>query len=122
MYQKSSDVSWHQDLQVEWLDVRLTLELLKDFGPFDEITDFCCGLGYFLNHLGERLGLKDVVLRGSDVSKTCCEKANSLFPDILCDVFDLTSALSSPESDIKNRNKAKDFIHYVVLYGTFSQS
>lgn len=94
MYQKTSNVPWHQDLQAEWLDVRLTIELLKDLGPFDEINDFGCGLGYFLNHLGERLGGKNVVLRGFDISKTCCAKAKKLFPGVSFTEVDLMCSLS----------------------------
>lgn len=98
MYQKSSNVPWHQDLQVDWLDVRLAIELLTDLGPFDEISDFGCGLGYFLNRLSEQLGRKDAVLHGFDVSKTCCEKAQKLFPNISFEVLDLTSSKPRPAS------------------------
>ena len=29
MYKKSKDIPWHQDKQKDWLDIRLTIELLK---------------------------------------------------------------------------------------------
>lgn len=88
MYQKSSEIPWHQDQQRYWLDVRLTLELLNEYGPFDVITDFGCGLGYFLSILSS-LGTKDCKLIGYDVSATCCERAKILFPQFTFNTCDL---------------------------------
>jgi hypothetical protein len=43
MYVKSSDIPWHQDEQEDWLDVRLTVQLLEEYAPFDYICDFGYG-------------------------------------------------------------------------------
>lgn len=81
MYQKSKDIPWHQDKQENWLDIRLAIEILKEYSPFDNITDFGCGLGYFLNLLKRNLGTQQCKVVGYDISKTCCEKAKQKFPD-----------------------------------------
>ena len=46
MYRNSSAMPWFQDEQGNWIDVRLTKEMLRDLGKFDEIHDFGCGTGY----------------------------------------------------------------------------
>ena len=89
MYQRSRDIPWHQDEQDNWVDVRLTVEFLKDIGPFDEIHDFGCGLGYYLEILKNRIGSVGCRTYGYDVSDTACIKAVSLFPDAEFAVFDL---------------------------------
>ncbi len=48
MYQNSSGIPWHQDQQDNWIDVRITKEILADIGSFDEIHDFGCGTGHYL--------------------------------------------------------------------------
>lgn len=89
MYQKSSDVPWHQDKQENDLDIRLTIELLKEFAYFDTIVDFGCGLGYFLKTIKEHVGTPSCHPIGYDVSKTCCEQAKKLFPDCTFHEFNL---------------------------------
>ena len=39
MYKKSETIPWHQHKQADWVDVRLTTEIFKDLGTFDEIHD-----------------------------------------------------------------------------------
>jgi len=89
MYQKSLDVPWHQDQQENCLDVRLAVELIQEYGPFDVICDFGCGLGYFLNVVAEHCGGTECVLYGYDISQTACIKGRSIFPDISFHCFDL---------------------------------
>jgi SAM-dependent methyltransferase len=89
MYRKSRNVPWHQDEQENWLDVRLTIECLKQYGPFSLILDFGSGYGYFLNQITQHCGTDDPVLIGYDVSKTACKKGSSLFPNITFQQFDL---------------------------------
>ncbi len=91
MYKMSKDIPWHQDKQEDWLDIRLTIELLKEHGPFDCICDFGSGLGFYLDILSEYVAKDKVKLFGFDVSPTCCEKAKLLFPNIEFQVFDLGS-------------------------------
>ena len=82
MYKKSKDVPWNQDKQENWLDVRLAIELLSDYGPFDFICDFGCGLGYFLDILKREVGRRECEALGCDLSKECCKKARHIFPGI----------------------------------------
>lgn len=79
MYRHSA-VPWHQDQQDEWIDVRLTTEMLRDLRPFDEIHDCGSGLGYYLCLMRDRLGTTDCVSFGYDISPTACEQASRLFP------------------------------------------
>lgn len=62
MYRHSDGVPWHQNKQAKWIDVRLTKELLKDLKPFDEIHDYGCGLGYYLDLIHKILGGADKML------------------------------------------------------------
>jgi SAM-dependent methyltransferase len=89
MYKKSKDIPWHQDKQDDWLDIKITVELLKEYGPFDYICDFGCGLGYFLDILYKKIGKKEAKIIGYDISKTCCEKARKLFPNFNFNQLDL---------------------------------
>jgi trans-aconitate methyltransferase len=90
MYQHSALVPWHQDEQADWIDVRLTKELLSDIGPFDEIHDFGCGLGNYLGLIRERLGATVCQCFGYDISVTACIKAKQQFPDFQFVQLDLT--------------------------------
>ena len=89
MYKKSRQVPWHQDEQETWLDIRLTIDLLQEYGPFDAICDFVSGLGYFLDIVSRKIGKKECILTGYDISETCCEKARSIFPHIVFHQLDL---------------------------------
>jgi SAM-dependent methyltransferase len=82
MYKNSKDIPWHQDKQEDKLDIRLDLELLKEYSPFDYICDLGCGLGYFLDQMKRILGAEKTRLVGYDISRTCCEKGKVLFPHI----------------------------------------
>jgi SAM-dependent methyltransferase len=89
MYRHSRDVPWHQNEQSSWIDVRVGMELLREYGPFTRIHDFGCGLGYFLDLLGAAVGTPDCLLTGSDVSPTACAQASELFPGAKFSVQDL---------------------------------
>ncbi len=82
MYKQSNQIPWHQDEQGNWLDVRLCIELLREYDSFDYICDFGSGLGFFLDTLGKKCGKKDCKLIGYDVSDTCCKKGKTIFPTI----------------------------------------
>lgn len=89
MYRKSKDVPWHQDEEREWLDVRLTIEMLREYSPFDCICDLGCGLGYFLDALKHNLGEPGCRSIGCEISPTCRKKAEVLFPESEFIAFDL---------------------------------
>lgn len=89
MYQRSQDIPWHQDEQENWIDVRLTAELMGDVGPFDEIHDYGCGLGYYLDILKKRFGADGCRTFGYDISSTACIIASTLFPVSKFAVVDL---------------------------------
>lgn len=82
MYQKSKEIPWHQDKQKDWIDIRVAIQLLKEYSPFDYICDFGCGLGYFLDILKRNVGAQGCTLVGSDISPTCLKKAKEIFPNI----------------------------------------
>jgi hypothetical protein len=106
MYQKSRNIPWHQDEQETWLDVQLTITLLKQHGPFGLISDFGSGYGYFLNHISIHCGTDDPILHGYDVSKTACDKGNAIFPNIIFHQFDLM-AEQPIHSEDRNEEKRK---------------
>ena len=103
MYRKSENIPWHQDEQENWLDISLTIELLKGYGPFRQISDFGSGYGYFLKQIAQYCGTNDSVLYGYDVSKTACVKGNSIFPDIVFHQFDLMGDYTKDELEEKRR-------------------
>lgn len=92
IYQHSETVPWHQDEQTDWVDLRLTSDMLKDLAPFDEIHDLGCGLGNYLALMAERIGTQNAKGFGYDISQTACEKAARQFPAFQFSPMDLTSA------------------------------
>jgi len=90
MYRHSEGVPWHQDEQRDWLDVRLTIEMMRDIEPFAEIHDLSCGLGYYLDLMLKAAGTRDARGVGYDISPTACEKARALFPRYEFHPFDMT--------------------------------
>ena len=91
MYQKAKNIPWHQNKQENWIDIRIIIELLKEYSPFDSITDFGCGLGYFLEILKKFVGTPSSRAIGYDISPTCCKKASEIFPQYEFHVLDLMS-------------------------------
>jgi len=113
MYAKAGEIPWHQDEQRTWVDVRLTLELLRSRRPFGRIIDYGAGLGYYLDILVRELGVSDG--QGIDVSDTAIHKARGLFPDYgfqQADIGDESDSLFSSES------KAGDAATLHVIRGT----
>lgn len=104
MYRNSVDIPWHQNQQDDWIDVRLTTQLLLDLAPFAEIHDLGCGLGYYLDLLRKSLGAQTCRGFGYDVSATACERARQLFPHFSFSALDLTS---SPPDSRSERSEAK---------------
>ena len=72
MYQNSTTIPCHQDEQGEWIDVRLTRQLLADLGSYDELHDFGCGLGHHLKLMQDAVGGPNSRGFGYDVSKSAC--------------------------------------------------
>lgn len=99
MYQHASGVPWHQDEQDGWVDVRLTVEMIRDFAPFAEIHDLGCGLGYYLSLLRRHLGAKECRAYGYDISPTACAKARGLFPDFEFRILDLAADPPTPRDE-----------------------
>ncbi len=102
MYRNSATIPWHQDEQENWIDVRLTKEILQDIGRFDQIHDFGCGTGHYLDLMVKHSLATNGKSYGYDVSATACEKAASLFPHSSFSVLDLTQRTTNNEQRITN--------------------
>jgi SAM-dependent methyltransferase len=90
MYRHSTTVPWHQDEQRGWVDVRLTLEVLRDLQPFGEVHDFGCGLGYYLSILQTEVAAAGARCVGYDIAESACVQARALFPTNTFRQLDLT--------------------------------
>jgi len=111
MYVHSEAVPWHQDEQANWVDIRLTGELLSDIGPFDEIHDLGCGLGHYLGFIGERVGAGNCQCFGYDISETACRKAKQQFPNFQFMTLDLTAPTSHKPQATSHKPQAS-IVHY----------
>ncbi len=105
MYRNSAAIPWHQDEQEHWIDVRLTKEILQDIGRFDQIHDFGCGTGHYLDLMVKHSLATNGKSFGYDVSATACEKAASLFPHSRFSVLDLTQATTNNEQRTTNNEQ-----------------
>ncbi len=114
MYCKSRNTPWHQDEQENCLDVRLTIEFLKEYGPFDLISDFGSGYGYFLNQIAKYLATDSPALYGYDVSKTACIKGSSLLPNITFQQFDLMA--EHTDYELEEKSNALFILRGVLWY------
>ncbi len=122
MYRYSSAVPWHQDEQANWVDVRLTMEMLRDLGPFAEIHDLGCGLGYYLSLLRNRVGAVECAAFGYDISATACEKASALFPAFQFRTLDLTQSASGEPAHAAARPSGRRlFVIRGTLWYVFPQ-
>lgn len=92
MYRNSKTIPWHQDEQDSWVDVRLTKEMLRDFGRWLEIHDLGCGTGHYLGIMARDFLADTGKAFGYDVSKTACEKAKELFGEFEFCELDLTAS------------------------------
>jgi SAM-dependent methyltransferase len=115
MYRHSLTTPWHQDEQDEWIDIRLAIEMLKNFGDFSEIHDFGCGTGHYLNLIAKHSLASNGRSFGYDVSKTACDKARSLFPRSNFSVLDLTD---QPESSRRETLIQEDTKRLFMIRGT----
>ena len=115
MYLNSDEIPWHQNEQANWLDVRLTVELLSRLERFERIVDYGCGLGYYLNIISSRLRI-DSKCYGFDISKTAVAKARQLFPQYDFLQADLT--LSNNQSILlpKSQNMTLHIIRATLWY------
>jgi SAM-dependent methyltransferase len=116
MYRHSEGVPWHQDEQANWVDVRLTVEMLRDLGKFQEIHDLGCGLGYYLELARNGLGSADCRAFGYDISPTACEKARALFPTFTFDTLDLTVESEAPPARLRSASPRLFIIRGTLWY------
>ena len=121
MYRKSKDVPWHQDDLNGRMDVRLVVELLKQYAPFDSICDLGCGLGYFLDILGKTVASDKPSLTGYDISPTCCAQARKLLPHICFNVFDLTKHNRVANKEIRKKNEKRLFSIRATLWYVYPE-
>ena len=106
MYRNSTTTPWHQDEQENWIDVRLTKEILRDVGKFQQIHDFGCGAGHYLDLIVKHSLATNGKSYDYDVSATACEKAASFFPHSSFSVLDLTQRAEKKEQ--RTTNKLRD--------------
>lgn len=90
MYRKAIGIPWHQDEQENWIDVRLTVEMLRGTAVIDRVVDYGCGLGCYLDILVRQLGAREG--RGFDISETAVQKASQTYPQYEFQQEDLTLA------------------------------
>jgi hypothetical protein len=91
MYRNSATVPWHQDEQANWIDVRLTKEMIRDIGgDLDQIHDLGCGTGHYLKLIADEFLASRGTSYGYDISETACQNAAKIFPKSRFSVLDLT--------------------------------
>lgn len=86
MYQNSETIPWHQNEQENWIDVRLTKELLSDEINIERTIDYGCGTGHYLDILVRNLGGKGI---GFDISPTAISQAQDNFSSYFFGTGDL---------------------------------
>jgi len=111
MYQKATDVPWHQDNVPNEFDVRLLKHVASLKAPYATILDVGCGLGYLA---GELTGMARQVY-GIDVSPTAIKKATTTFPYVQVRVLDITLGRAA-DGDLFPHVGA---FHLVVCRGLF---
>ena len=95
--------------------------LLKQYGQFDSMVDFGCGLGYFLDTIYRLCGSNSCNLNGYDIAQTACSKGKEIFPHInfhelnlMEDVGkDFTYNISSKEANSKCLFMLRGVLWYV---------
>ena len=97
MYRNSAATPWHQDEQANWMDVRLTGEMLRDLGRFDEIHDLGCGIGHYLDLIVKQCLVSGGKGYGYDISPMACEQAQNQFSHSKFIVLDLTERTANSE-------------------------
>ena len=97
MYRNSTTTPWHQDEQENWIDLRITREILRNLGEFDEIHDFGCGTGHYLDLMVKNNLAINGKSYGYDVSATATVIAARNFPHSSFSVLDLTQRTTNNE-------------------------
>jgi SAM-dependent methyltransferase len=103
MYRNSATIPWHQDEQANWLDVRLTGEMLRDLGSYDEIHDLGCGTGHYLDLIAKKCLVPGGKGYGYDISPTACDQAQKQFSYRTFSVLDLTEQTANRKPQTANR-------------------
>ncbi|RDH77711.1 methyltransferase domain-containing protein [Mycolicibacterium moriokaense] len=102
IYRNSAILPWHQDEQANWIDVRLTKEMIRDIGQFDEIHDLGCGTGHYLNLIAEEALVPGGTTYGYDISETACKKAGEFFPNSSFKVLNLIEKSANESSQARD--------------------
>lgn len=105
MYRNSATIPWQQDQQENWIDVRLTKEILRDFGRFDEVHDFGCGTGHYLDLMVKNSLATNGKSYGYDISATASMIASRNFPHSSFYVLDLTQRTKNKEQRVTKRTR-----------------
>ena len=92
MYKYSKVTPWKQDEDASEWYAELSFLMLKDEGPFNEILEIGCGLGYFVDKL-KTLGK---TIDAFDISQTAINKAKLLHQGINFYVDDIRKEKFSP--------------------------
>jgi len=116
MYRNSAITPWHQDEQEDWIDVRLTKELIEDLGKFDEIHDLGCGTGHYLNIMANYCLRNNGRSYGYDISETACERAKKEFTSSTFRVTDLTVEIS--KYDLGRESEVRHCSRLFIIRGT----
>ena len=90
MYQNASDIPWHQDETANAVFTDIDLTILKHFQKkegFRTICEIGCGMGYVTDRISRELA--DIDVTGVDISAIAVEKAQTMFPNIHFEVFDI---------------------------------
>lgn len=116
MYRHSSVVPWNQDKQNDWIDVRLSVEMLREFQRFDEVHDLGCGLGYHLAFMRGQVGAPDCRASGYDISETAILTAGASFPDISFRHLDLTAPADGAIAETKASSRRLFMIRGTIWY------
>jgi SAM-dependent methyltransferase len=112
MYRNSATLPWHQDEQADWVDVRLTKEMIRDTEQLDQIHDLGCGTGHYLNLISDVYLAPAGESFGYDISETACKKAALNFPRSKFSVLDLTEPMVEMPSgmQVADANPVRLFI------------
>lgn len=95
MYRNSEVLPWHQDEQAQWIDVRLTKEVIRNLSrKLGRIYDLGCGTGHYLNLIAGEFLAPGGSTYGFDISETACKLAEKTFPNGKYSVLDITEPMT----------------------------
>jgi len=101
MYQKSSEIPWHQDENAHGVFSDIDIAVLRHMHSRHQlkmVADIGCGLGFFTNRVAEEV-LSSRDIHGFDISFTAIQKARQLFPQLQFSTFDILGELPA-SSDV----------------------